>query len=389
MKSLRTISAIAFIGFLVFSSGVSAAIESNAPVVKLRDSSNGGCMDAGAPINNCFDGLNAVTDLITWISGTRKPSVSSPLLVEVGSGTYPGFICSNWGYTTFRGAGRGRTTFTGVLDEMGRFRNALKTNGCTELEFQHMTFSATGFLSAAVRWIGPGNSRWVNVELIGEGYGWYESGSSATQCSDAIQGNSGKHYWFDSKIMTTGTSPSLSRAYKDVCGSENWFFASELLAQATVPQEAIYALEQTGISDTHFYGSVIRVTTSVPTTAIAIFASAGDVHVHGTGIDVISTALGSSVTAISASNGAMIHASGVGYNLKAGSDTETVTRITNNGGHVHAPYLWEHVPASPLESLSGADMTTVIASDGHPHLVIYDKSCISSKWYDTVDKACR
>lgn len=388
MNSLRIISAIALIGLLAFSSGASAVIDSNAPVVKLRNSASGGCVEAGTPINNCFGGANAVTDLITWISGTRKPTVASPLLVDIGPGTYPGFTCSNWGYTTFRGAGRDKTTFSGVLSAS---QNALKATKCTELEFQHMTLSATGFLSAGVRWIGPGNSRWVNVDLIGEAYGWYETGP-APECSDAIPGNSGKHYWSESRIMTTGgaTSP-WAKAYKDNCGSENWFFSSELLAQTAGPQLDVVALEQQGLADTHFYGSVIRVMTSMPTNAVAISATAGDVHIHGTGIDVVSTAPGSSITALAAYNGAKIHATGVGYNLKAGSDADTVTRITNIGGHVHAPYLWEHIPASPLESVTGADMTTVTTgtSDGHPHLVIYDKSCTASKWYDAVDKACR
>ena len=91
-----------------------------------------------------------------------------------------------------------------------------------------MTLSATGLLSAAVRWMGSGNSRWVNVDLVGEAYGWYGGGSSP-ECLDTIQGNSGKHYWFESRIMTTGAVTNLAAiAYKDNCGSENWFFASEL-----------------------------------------------------------------------------------------------------------------------------------------------------------------
>ena len=391
MNSLRIISATALIGLLAFSSCASAVIDSNAPVVKLRNSANGGCVEAGLPVNNCFGNPSAVADLITWISGTRKPTMASPLLVDIGPGTYPGFTCVNWGYTTFRGAGRDKTVFTGVKNSIGiTSNNALVTTNCTELEFQHLTLSAKGFLSAAVRWIGPGNSRWVNVDLTGEGYGWYESGQEP-ECTDGIQGNSGKHYWFESRIAAIGTSTALSKAYKDNCGSENWFFASELVAQTSAPQGDVLALEQQGLADTHFYGSVIRVMTSVPTNAIAISTTGGDVHIHGTGIDVISTAPGSSITALAAYNGAKIHATGVGYNLKAGSDTDTVTRITNIGGHVHAPYLWEHIPASPLESVTGADMTTVNTgtSDGHPHLVIYDKSCTASKWYDAVDKACR
>lgn len=391
MKSLHIFSAIALIGSLVFSSGASAVVDNNAPIVKLRNSANGGCVEAGTALSNCFGNPTAVNDLITWISTTRKPSAASPLLVDIGPGTYPGFTCNNWGYTTFRGAGRGKTTFTGVKSSVAIANNALVTTQCTELEFQHMTLSATGVISAAVRWTGSGNSRWVNVDLIGEGYGWYGTGATSPECSDTIKGNAGKHYWFDSRIMSTGAVTTLAAiAYKDNCGSENWFFASELVAQASAPQDSVIALEQLGLADTHLYGSVIRVLPSVPTTAKAISANAGEVHIHGTGIDVISTAPGSSITALYAGNGAVIHATGGGYNLKAGSDAETIMRIVNNGGHVHAPYLWEHIPTSPLESVTGADVTTVTTntSDGHPHTVIYDNSC-ATKWYDTVDKACR
>ena len=391
MKSFRIFSAVALMGYLVFAPSAFAGIDNNASIVKLRDSANGGCVEAGTTINNCFDGSNAVAKLTAWISGTRLPNASRPLLVEVGPGTYPGIICRNWGYTTFRGAGRGQTIFTGILDST---INALKTTGCTELEFQNMTFSATGVSSAGVRWGPPGNSRWNNVELSGDAYGWYEVGVSAT-C--------GKHYWFNSKLIATGasSSPSQLAAYADKCGSENWFFSSELLAQATATQFDLFALMQKREADTHFYGSVIRALSSVLVSngVTAISAQKGTVHIHGTGIDAISTAPGNSVVAITASPGATVHANGSAYNLSGGTGS-TVTRIQENGGHVHAPYLWEHIPnpavAPNFTSVDGADQATVTSgtSDGYPHTVVYSSKCVSTTsaakpWWDAVDKLCR
>ena len=80
MNSLRIISAIALIGLFAFSSSASAVTDGNAPVVKLRNSASGGCVEAGTSINNCFGGPSAVADLITWISGTRKPTAANPYI---------------------------------------------------------------------------------------------------------------------------------------------------------------------------------------------------------------------------------------------------------------------------------------------------------------------
>jgi hypothetical protein len=98
------------------------------------------------------------------------------------------------------------------------------------------------------------------------------------------------------------------------------------------------------------------------------------------------------VVALSASNAGVIHANGAAYNLSTGTGG-AVTRIANSGGHVHAPYLWEHIPdpaTTPnFTSVTGADMAPLASgtSDGHPHFLMFDSSC-SSHWYDTVDKAC-
>jgi hypothetical protein len=90
--------------------------------------------------------------------------------------------------------------------------------------------------------------------------------------------------------------------------------------------------------------------------------------------------------------GGEIHANVSAYNLSnfAGS----VARI-NGAGHVHAPYLWEHIPDATkvpgFTSAHCADTTTlsVAADNNHQHTVVYSTSCPSgTPWYDQVDKVC-
>lgn len=121
--------------------------------------------------------------------------------------------------------------------------------------------------------------------------------------------------------------------------------------------------------------------------------SGGMVHIHGTGIDAISSA-SNNIKVLTAGVGSMIHANASSYNLS--TPTGSVTRINNTGGHIHAPYLWEHIPdpttAPNFASQNGADTTTVTTgtSDGQPHMAVYSASCPSgTKWYDQVDKVCR
>jgi hypothetical protein len=397
MKAIRIAAAVIGFGGAILSYPAFSAmynVDPNAAVVRLRIS----CNEGNSPqvmLNNCFD---TVTDLTNWISSTRHPSISSFLLVNVGPGTYPRLTCTDWGYTTFRGAGQSQTVFSGS-------GSGLQATRCTELEFQHLTISATtGYAPKGILWVGPGNSRWVDVNVIGGAYGWYEQDSGSSVCSDNVKGNAGKHYWFSSRIAVKGnTSFALSRAYYDACGSENWFFGSELLAEATSPMGLIAAYHQDRLSDTHFYGSVIRVNTSVvpsayPAAAV-IAAGAGSIHIHGTGIDVISTVASNNIAAIVAENGVTIHANGSAYNLDPG-EGGIKTRIVNNGAlHVHAPYLWEEHPNPPnIVSVNGADMAVendcsamgCQTTGTETHLLIYNDTCTSNgPWFDVVTHACR
>lgn len=369
MKSLYNFSTVASLVCLFFSSSVFAVIDNNAPVVKLR---KGSCTEAGVTLDNCFVGAGT---LATWIGNTRIPTASTPLLVEIGPGTFGGLALNcggTWGYTTFRGAGMNQTVFGSVT-----------SISCTNLHFSDLAIK--GNFYGGIKWDGGGESTWTNVVVHSKGQAWY---------SDSCGQVRGNHYWYNSRIMNVAAF-SISNGYSEAC-DESWFFGSEITT--TVPVGAYPAsggaVYASGQGIIHVYGSVLRAFVDGPTqwhgVAAAMSVDGGEVHIHGTGIDVISNT-GANIVAISASNGGKIHANQSAYNLQTTGGTVTrIQKDQNVNTHVHAPYLWEHIPDSPLISVTGADMTTVTTgtSDGQPHLVIYSTNC-SSKWYDAVDKICR
>lgn len=385
---------VLFLAIILLSSFISlpafALIDSNAPVVKLRydDPAKGddGCMEAGNTLNNCF---TDVATLKNWIAYVRLPAVNGPLLVDIGPGTFTGFgtsmdVCN----ISLRGSGRQNTILDRGIDPY-----AFQFSATCNADFSNLTFRSNGGLGGINLSAMTGvTTTWTDVEVISTAYGWTEN---------CPTGNTGaKHMWFNSRI-TTSTGFTKARAYS-TC-SENWFFGSEITAIATSAGQA-FAF---GIwsNETHVYGSVIRAIANPGVVLnsgalngpgqvkglVAISVEGGGMfHVHGTGIDVISTEA-NNVVALGTGAGSMIHANGSAFNLSTGTGG-SVTRILNpNGlGHVHAPYLWEHVPKSPLVSVTGADITTVTTntSDGQPHLAIYSTNCTSG-WYDAVDKGCR
>ncbi|GAB4507378.1 MAG: hypothetical protein Tsb0026_02570 [Sulfuricaulis sp.] len=364
MKALRIFSAVALLGGFVFSQGSFAAIDPAAPVVLLRTSCNDG---AGGTLNNCF---TAMSSLITWIDGTRHPNAANPLVVEIGPGTFGRFSCGNGGYTTLRGSGREKTVITNGEE----YNNAFHADNCTQLELSELTIKGSNNALHSMDWIGSGTSTWSDVDIIGHAYGWYDGG--------------GTHYWFGCRFINK-PGFGLSRGY--LTSGENWFFGSEITAEAANGAGDVVALEVRAGGEVHVYGGAIRSVVSggsggSTVNAARAIGTGAEIHIHGTGIDVISTPA-NNIAALIATSGTMIHANASAYNLSTGTGG-TISRIINNGGHVHAPYLWEEHPTPPnIVSVTGADMAVV--TDGvQPHLVIYSSNC-TSKWFDTSTNACR
>lgn len=363
-----------------FTLNVSAAtvIDNNAPTVSLRTA----CTEAGGSvfINNCFTDMST---LANWMTSTRKPNVSAPLLVEIGPGNFSGLVLcvdpAPFSYVTFRGAGMKKST-------IGRLTLG---SGCTELTFQDLTVTQQQAPGYAVTILNPGlNTTWNGVFLKGD---WIEYGAGVC--------NPGKHYWFHSRI---------SGQYSISC-DQSWFFGSEIAGETTYAGPGLYDLVAIAVAnkgEAHIYGSNINASKSDSGTAIAnrhvaVSASGGGkVHIHGTGIDVISNTA-SNIVALEVGVGGEIHANESAYNMKTAAGG-AVTRILNpnNVGHVHAPYVWqEHAQPPGINSQNGADMTvqTGCAANGcqnagtETHLLIYNTSCAGAggPWFDVVTRACR
>lgn len=376
MKYLRFASHGVMLVSLIYSLGVSAAIDPAAEVIKVKKL----CTENNIALNNCFTNL---TDLTNWMAGTRKPNASKPLRVEIGPGTFTDSLsiqCNSaggyTGYTSFEGAGNGQTIIKGLS-----YNAPVTIGACTDMSFSHLTINGT--LYGGVSWGGGGNSKWNDIEIIAAARGWYEGNCSSTR---------GSHYWYGSKITATAAF-TLAATYRATC-DESWFFGSEITVSVPTNQSgngAAVSASANGII--HIYGSVLRgfIDGSGSVSAARVgnienSTTGGEIHIHGTGIDLISQT-GRNVEALNASANGMIHANTSAYNMDT---TGTKTRIVNAGGHVHASYLWEeHTEAPNITSVNGADMAVVTnTSDGQPHLVIYSSNC-ASKWFDTVIRACR
>lgn len=347
----------------------SAAIDNDAPVISLRDPANGGCMESGSMLDNCY---TSISEMNAWIWGIRKPAKTTPLVVNIGPGTFGQLVCGDAysnikGHISFVGAGMDKTTLASLT---------LVTQ-CANVSFADMTIGGTG-IGYAVVVVNPGtHTTWTNVKLTGPEL-WQE------YCAGEPVSRAGTHYWFGSKLVsTTGGS------YKIAC-DESWFFGSEITTKADLSYSAAIPFKVSG-SELHVYGSVIRALglgTSADYPITAISATGGEVHIHGSGIDAIAVnAAPAAVTALESSNNAKMHVVASAYNLETGSGG-TKTRISNQGGHVHAPYMWAQHPTPPdIISVTGAD-TAVVTDGAQPHLVIYSDAC-TSKWFDISTNACR
>lgn len=397
MNPFHRFAAAVFAVLSFFSFNAFADPDPAASVVLLRTSCNDG---ADGTLNNCFTDMDSVT---SWIENTRKPNATTPLAVEIGPGAFSSITleCSSTftGFTTFRGAGQSNTTI-GTFSEMTAY--SVHLGDCTSMVFKDMTIGPTSAALGGIDWRGTGTSIWENIVMITGGYGWNDQTANCP-----TSGNRGAHYWLSSRLVSTGLSSSgVTRTYESRC-AEDWFIGSEVTVNKTQGGGQAYALHAIGSrSEIHFYGGVLRVllsgTTPTQNIAAASAVDGGQIHIHGTGIDVLTT-LAKSISALRTSgDGSMIHANASAYNLRTGSGG-SVTRINNTDGkgHIHAPYLWEHIPDTDgnpstvdtnFTSANGADQTTVTVgtSDGHPHTAVYSSTCPSNlRWYDQVDKICR
>ena len=164
VKSLFII--YAFFGLV---SNASAAIDNNAPAVKLQTS----CSEAGVALNNCFTSMGTLTN---WIRTTRLPNKSVPLVVNIGPGTFDrlALTCNAsvgyTGYISFAGAGPKQSVIQFSAGGSGPF-GIIEINGCTNLSFSALRVSsgdsAGSFNYGYIVWNGGGLSRYKEAGLLG------------------------------------------------------------------------------------------------------------------------------------------------------------------------------------------------------------------------------
>lgn len=373
----------------------------NASTVYLRATCNIANVDGSGEgtIENCFESMGGSLGVTKWIYARANPQ---KLLIDIGPGIFEAFNCSQkpGGELSFRGAGADKTVINGVGNR-----------ACSNANWTFSDLTVKGIPSTsnnhAVIWLDAGFSSWNNVvlEATGGGFSWYDAGGSTNSGTGGLSegqclpGEQGTHRFSAVRLITrastnSGNQGEGSIGFLNRCG-DNWFWGSEIVFTPAPGGKGTAISSEGSASRIHLYGSNIRAeadptATSGSVTAIHVRDGA-EVHAHGVGIDVLPN-LGMTGTALDAGTNGQIHASASSYFVSPSTGI-TFRRIVNNGGHVHAPYQWEHIPTQTFESVTGADTATVTlgTSDAQPHLVIYSKTCPggASGWYDTTDKVCR
>jgi hypothetical protein len=398
------------------SSVAHALPDANAPSISLKK-------DCGTD-NNCFTDPGAMME---WIWGARDPSASSPLLVQIDTGTYTSvFSCDNTyptvnggrGNVTFRGSGRRNTVLT---NPAGTF-SVVSVAGCMDLVFQDLTIRSynrmpgvvPSGLGIGVIWFRGGKSFWNNVLIQATYAAWYDAiDNSGGGCTVP-----GRHEFYSSRLHTTAASGS-SWGYYTACG-DSWFWGSEIAAQGNGAGSVNGVRAASTAGKVHIYGSSVRVIGDVTNPANGEMrglnaVNGGTIHFHGGEIAVRheNPSVGQSVTGAAASGaGSLVHAIDTSFGLlPAGSGTAT-RLAASSGGSVQAPFRWPSGILAPtpgdasgtkhITSLNGEDSFTETdcgiagcQSEGaNPHLMIYSNSCTGQgasqgPWFDTATQKCR
>ncbi len=365
--------------------------------------------------STCFTDITAMQD---WLWNTRNPTAAAPVTVKIGPGVYDNelFVCNNKGNVSFIGSGVNSTIFkTGG--------NVAQITNCENISFQDMTLDAsTG--SYAVRWMGGGSSRWVNVDVLGMWNAWRDQ---IEDCNGAHP----VHYWFDSRLIS---NQSFEGAYLTECG-ESWFYASEIRTElgpstGTAPR-ASGVVDVGGNAMVQMFGSSVRATVPDPAAVNAALSliigvttqDSGTFHMHGgiVGLNLVAATQTIDVIGIRSDSSGVVHTPGTAFTLNPGGSGRALRATTgvNSSGKVFSPFLWQagstlppldtSYPAVPAvaTSVTGNDLfvetdcdvsgncDTAAAGSQIPHLMIYAPACdtatssTDTPWFDVAMNACR
>lgn len=400
VHALRT---LAVIGFAAVASVASATVD----IAQLRTNCTGviSCTGSQSADVTCCE--TSMSTLTAWLWGTRKPTESAPVLIDIGPGSsFAAFDCPlaappapHNGHVTLRGSGRDRT-------RIARF----SARDCDKLSIQDLTVADTAF---AITWRGSGSSQWSNVGVdvtpgFGFSVGWWDIDMEPAT-PKAV------HYWFGSKIRVHGAT-GLNAAFL-LQSTETWFYGGEIEADLSgLPGGSgfnSYAASVAFAGDLRVFGSAVRSRAGSACAAGTLYGMRvlgnGMFHMHGGIInaDGLSTAAGCSAAinaiALEGEDNAQAHTPGTAFQVSA-NGTGTATRLAKSGSaHLDSPFLWPAAVNPPaIDSLNGADLfvetdcngSACIAGAGSDtHLMIYNPArCPTptwSKWFDATSGACR
>ena len=387
-------------------------IDDNAGIVLLRHPNFGGCTSAGITLNNCFETMaelagdsQAVPPIIGWIWGTRMPTESTPLLVDIGPGEFGPFECNGGSDVSLRGSGREQSILAGG-------RVGVSVTDCDRLSFMNIGMRGTDI---GVIWIGAGRSDWSDVDIIATGHsggapsitsGWFDA------CSTTFPAARSVHFFHGSRIKATGTTGTSTFlwAFSSACG-ESWFYGGDILTDVVSVNtmvETIHLNNDAGelFGELRVFGTTVRtrINAAISEGRGAHIYGGGVLHAHGS-IFNTSTVPGLSadvdVVGIRVGNNATAHTPGTAFVLKP-SGTGTAQRLVLVGsGQVDSPFLWQSGSTPPaVESVDGEDIFVETDCDAtgncngggnETHLMIYNKAMCGSTnpWFDSTLNACR
>ena len=389
-------------------------------IVNLRDN----CTN----VTNCSD---TVEELLDWVWGTRAPSITNPLLVDIGPGIFlvqradKNYInfCKDGGNVTFKGSGVDITILTGVggpplvtgLPSYVLTDAIVKIKDCDNLTFQDLSIQTRaepvtiGGGIIGVGWVGGGKSVWNNVRIKSDYWSWIDICSAS--------GATGEHKWFGSSLESGGGG-AVNSVYRSDCAN-NILHGSELFTFRRSSGDnsllsTFVAVEANGSNTKiQLYGSSVRALYPDNASAIPYVTSqitglkandGGVIHMHGGIISVRSEHPSKFFDVVGAqtSNAGFIHTPETAYGLKAGG-TGVVKRLVNDNGTINSPFQWPTSDTPPvIQSINGYDTFTETDCDSsgdcsgnsrkalHPHTMIYDDTCnTNGPWFDSTINACR
>lgn len=378
-------------------SPIQSAVAADEDIVFVRKD----CSSIGSN-QQCFNTMEALQN---WLWNTRHPTANSRVSVHIGPGEFtplPGsayvFRCSPGnGYVSLIGSGPVTTRLYGAG------QNAISATDCNDLHVQDMTLeTGDGY---AVSWNGGGSSRWVNVDVKGRWHAW----------RDIPQNCGGQHpihYWFNSRLESTGKLGIGGSTYLTGCG-ESWFYASEItyLVEENLGSD-VFDIQ--GNANVRVFGSVVRAIVpdgANPNVSQSYITGVkardnGTFHMHGgiISLDISPLATNADVSGLENYGSGTMHTPDTAFALKAAGSGEVWRTWKQGSGPVLSPFTWPagtNPPALANQgTLNGSDMfveTDCEASGdcdagtgNETHLMIYNSTCGNSMpWFDSTRGKCR